>query len=118
MTSDLALSFIVHVARPNAFDEVKGFIEVGTDTESPKISDFFTHLYASVKDGGYVEVQFSFGGDEMHKEVASFSKMVGFEFCCVSTTDTGIKISAKKPKFVVKADGPAKIKRKPKAAPV
>jgi hypothetical protein len=46
--------------------------------------------------------------------------MVGFEFLCVSTTDTGIKVNGKKPKFVVKADGPAKIKRKPKveAAPV
>jgi len=56
----------------------------------------------------------------MHKEVASLSKMVGFEFLCVSTTDTGVKVNAKKPKFVAKADGPAKIKRKPKtvAAPV
>ena len=56
----------------------------------------------------------------MHNQVTSLAKMVGFEFLCVSTTDVGIKINGKKPKFVAKADGPAKIKRKPKAvvAPV
>jgi hypothetical protein len=68
-------------------DEVKGFIEVTTDEKAPKISDFFTHLYATVKDGGFIDVTFSFGGDEMHKEVTSFSKMVGFEYCCISSTD-------------------------------
>jgi hypothetical protein len=71
-----------------------------------------------VQEGGFVDIQFNIGGDDMHKEVASLAKMVGFEFLCVSTTDTGIKVNGKKPKFVAKADGPAKIKRKPKAAPV
>ena len=50
----------------------------------------------------------------MHNEVTSLAKMAGFEFLAVSSNDIGIKVSAKKPKFAAKQDGPAKIKRKPK----
>lgn len=75
-------------------------------------------MFASVKEGGFVDIQFNQGDEDLHKEVASLSKMVGFEFLCVSTNETGVKINGKRPKFVAKADGPAKIKRKPKAAPI
>ena len=61
-----------------------------------------------------MDIQFNKGDEAMHIEVTSLAKMVGFEFMCVSSNDVGVKVSGKKPKFATKADGPAKIKRKPK----
>ena len=73
----------------------------------------FKNLYATIREGGWVDLQMSNKGEEVHKKVVSLCKMVGFEFLSVSSNDIGLKINGKKPKFT-KAAGPAKIRRKPK----
>jgi len=54
VTSDQAISFITHIARPNAFDSIRGLVEIKEGQDG--IKDFFTNVFAATQEGGFVDI--------------------------------------------------------------
>lgn len=104
------------VSKPDAFESIRGMM-ITSENQEVQFPELLKNLYAIIREGGWIDLQLSNKGEEIHQKVVSLGKMVGFEFLSVSTNDIGLKINGKKPKFT-KASGPAKIRRKPKAEPV
>jgi len=104
----------IAIVKADSFESVSGSVSL-SEAQLANLPEFFKNLYAAIREGGWIDLQLGDKTEEVHKQVTSLAKMVGFDFLSVQTNDVGVKVNGKKPKFTKEA-GPAKIRRrKPKA---